>query len=425
MLAASTAVAVISLFLSGCATTATPSDSSSVSAGAKSRCVADPAAVVADKLPATASGPVSATLGGALQTKVAAAMKEVAATGAVVSVQTPKGTWTQAFGLADPSTGAPMTTDVYQRIGSITKTFTGTLILQLAEEGKLKLTDPIDKYVSDIPNGSTVTLATLINMTSGLASYTLDSTWQKQYFADPNKVWTPDELVDAARRLKPIFKPGAQYNYSNTNTILLGKVVEAVTGDSIENEYEKRIIRPLHLTHTSFAGASAAFPSPHAEGFTMQSPTATPSNPTNATDWNPSWGWSAGEMISTVPDLLTYGRALVTGQGLLSAAAQEKRLTSFPADRGTYSYGYALGCIDGWVGHTGELPGYNTAVYFQTDSNTVVTILTNTETLSGDCTTSATLANNQKGIPCDAPTGRILSAVGQALGHPFTAPAQS
>jgi D-alanyl-D-alanine carboxypeptidase len=423
-----TAVAAISLLVSGCAATGTPSavsPSASASADAKSGCVADPAAVVADKLPAAASGPVSATVGGALQANVSAAMQQVAATGAVVSVQTPKGTWTQAFGVADPSTGAPMTTDVYQRIGSITKTFTGTLILQLAEEGKLKLTDPIGKYVSDIPNGSTVTLATLINMTSGLASYTLDSTWQKQYFADPDKVWTPDELIDAARRLKPIFKPGAQYNYSNTNTVLLGKVVEAVTGDSIENEYEKRIIRPLHLTHTSFPGSSAAFPSPHAQGFTMQSPTATPSDPTNATDWNPSWGWTAGEMISTAPDLLTYGRALVTGRGLLSAAAQEKRLTSFPADRGTYSYGDALGCIDGWVGHTGELPGYNSAVYFQTDSNTVVAILTNTETLSGDCTTSPTLASNQKGIPCNAPTGRILSAVGQALGHPFTAPAQS
>jgi D-alanyl-D-alanine carboxypeptidase len=364
-------------------------------------------------------------LANALNTNVTAAMKQIAATAAVVSVQTPEGTWTQAFGVSDPSLGTPMTTDVFQRVGSITKTFTGTLVLQLVEEKKIRLTDTIDKYVPDIPNGSSVTIGMLLNMTSGLASYTLDDAWQKVYFAQPEKVWTPDELVKAARGLKPLFQPGTQYNYSNTNTVLLGKVIENVTGDTIENEYDKRIIEPLHLTGTSFSGASPAFPSPHAQGFTMQSPTATPTAPTNATDWNPSWGWSAGEMISTATDLITYGRALVTGQGLLSAAAQEQRLTSFPADRSTYSYGYALGCVDGWVGHTGELPGYNTAVYFQTDSNTTVAILTNSETLSGDCTVSPTLATNETGIPCDAPTGRILSAVGQALNYPFTAPAQN
>jgi D-alanyl-D-alanine carboxypeptidase len=201
-------------------------------------------------------------------------------------------------------------------------------------------------------------------------------------------------------------------------------VIEKATGESVDEQYTKRIIDPLRLTHTSFAGESAAFPSPHAQGFTMQSPTATPAAPTNATEWNPSWGWTAGEMISTVQNLRTYGRALVTGQGLLPAKAQEQRLASFPASRDTYSYGYALGCVDGWVGHTGELPGYNSATYFQTDSNTEVAILTNSETLSGDCSVSPTLAGNPTGIPCDAPTGRLLTAVGHALGHPFTAPAQ-
>lgn len=421
-------LAAAAMLLSGCATSvsSTPKAAASGSAtGAKSACVADPSAVVSAKLPSAASGAVSSKLASSLTASVSAALKQTAATGAVVSVQTPKGTWLKAFGIADPATNAPMTTDVYQRVGSITKTFTGTLVLQLAQEGKIKLTDTIDNYVPNIPNGSIVTIRELLNMTSGLASYTLDPNWQKTYFANPHKVWTPDELVNVARGLKPLFEPGRKYNYSNTNTILLGKVIEKVTGNTVDHEYEKRIIDPLKLTHTSFAGQSAAFPSPHAQGFTMQSPTATPTAPTNATGWNPSWGWTAGEMISTAKDLTTYGRALVTGQGLLAAKAQEQRLSSFSAPRGTYSYGYALGCVDGWVGHTGELPGYNSATYFQTDSNTEVVILTNTETLSGDCSVSPTMAGNPTNISCDAPTGRLLSAVAQVLGHPFTAPPQS
>jgi len=431
-------VAALAILLAGCTTAPTggstspgsstasaPSDAATPTAvDANGPCVADPAAVVSSSLPPAAAGPMPAPLASALDAHVTEAMSQVAATAAVVAVQTPDGTWTQAFGVADVSTGAPMTVDVYQRIGSITKTFTGTVILQLVDEGTIALSDTIDEFVPGIPNGDQVTLGMLLTMTSGLASYTLDDAWQASYFAQPDKVWDPDELVTTARSLAPLFEPGSEYNYSNTNTVLLGKVIEAVTGHPVADEYERRIIGPLGLTGTSFPGASAAFPSPHAQGFTLQSPTATPTAPTNATDWNPSWGWTAGEMISTAPDLLAYGRALVTGQGLLSPALQEERLSSFPANRSVYSYGDALGCIDGWVGHTGELPGYNSAIYVQTDSDTTVAILTNSETLSGDCTVSPTLADNVTGVTCDAPTGRILSAVGAALGHPFTAPAQ-
>ena len=137
----------------------------------------------------------------------------------------------------------------------------------------------------------------------------------------------------------------------------------------------------------------------------------------DATDWNPSFGWTAGGMISTVEDLLTYDRALGTGQKLVSRDSQVSRLTSWPEPAG---YGFALGCVDGWVGHTGELPGFNTALYYDTTSDTSVVVLVNSDISSGACSESPTLTDNQTDVPCSSPATRVFVGLSGALGHPFT-----
>jgi D-alanyl-D-alanine carboxypeptidase len=425
-LTATTAIAV--LLLSGCAaSTAEPSNAgaaASVNGTATTPCVADPEAVATRQPTAQMDGPMLPETASLLDRTVASAMPQAAAPGAVVAVRTPTGTWIKAYGVADPTTNSPMTDDVYQRVGSVTKTFTGTLILQLAAEGQLNLDDTIGRYIDGIPNGDKVTLRELANMTSGLASYTLDDRWQKVFFDDPQAVWTPDQLVDIARNLDPLFPPGEKFDYSNTNTILLGQVVEKVTGESYGDALRTRIFEPLKLGSTSFPGLSAAFPDPHAQGYTLQANDATPDHPVNATDWNPSWGWSAGEIISNGRDLLAYGRALGTGQGLLPAAMQEQRLTSFPSGREAPSYGFALGCSAGWVGHTGELPGFNTTLYYQTDADITVVVLVNSDIASGSCTQSALLSENDETIACSPPAARIFTAVASALGRPFLMPPQ-
>ena len=413
------------LVLAGCTAgppTETPSPTASEpsSSGA---CVVDPAKVTRAALPESALQTLEGDTAVALHDAVELALAQTAASGAVVGVRSPEGTWIEAFGDAAP--GTAMTTDIYQRVGSITKTFTGTLVLQLAEEGLLSLDDPISMYLDGIPNGDTVTIRLMISMTSGLASYTLDPGWQEQYFSDPLKVWTPDELLAIIKQLTPSFAPGAEYEYSNSNFVLLGLLAEKVTGQPIDQLLHERIIDPLELTHTSFPGGSAEFPSPHAQGATLQATNATPDAPANPTDWNPSWGWTAGEMISSIDDLLTYGRALGTGQGLLDPSEQEQRLSSFSADRGTYSYGFALGCVGGWVGHTGELPGFNSAIYYQTDSDTIVAVMTNSDISTGSCTQSPLLATNPTDISCSAPAPRLFEAIGDALGTPFAPPPQT
>jgi D-alanyl-D-alanine carboxypeptidase len=308
-----------------------------------------------------------------------------------------------------------MTVDMHSRIGSVTKTFTGTLILQLAQDGRLKLTDTIDRYYHGVPNGDRITLNQLATMTSGVASYYTDD-FLTLYFAHPETVFTPDQLIRYGLSASPVFEPGERFDYSNTNTILLGVVVEKVTGQPVADVLRDRILGPLGMTGTSLPDVSPAIPPPYPRGYTLQGiPPHT--NPVDATDWNPSFGWTAGGMISTVDDLLVYDRALGTGQGLVTHPTQVARLTSWPEPAG---YGFALGCVDGWVGHTGELPGFNTALYYDTTSDTSVVVLVNSDISSGACTESPTLTDNQTDVPCSSPATRVFVGLSEALGHPFT-----
>jgi D-alanyl-D-alanine carboxypeptidase len=339
--------------------------------------------------------------------------------GAIVGVRTPRGTWTKAYGLADPAEHGRMRVGMHTRVGSITKTFTGTLVLQLAQEGRLSLDDPISKYVPGVPNGHRVTLRLLADMTSGVASYTADTAFTDRYFAHPRATFDDDELIAIGLADSPIFAPGAMFYYSNTNSLLLGEVIEKVTGEPLAKAYRRMIFRPLGLSDTSWPGTRTALPRTYAQGFTLQGDTATPDNPSNATHWNPSWGGAAGEIISNMPDLLTYGRAMGTGQGLLRPATQVERLRSFPGSAG---YGLAVGCVDGWVGHTGELPGYNTTLFYDTTTDTTVAVQTNSDIASGDCPQSPTLNDDPRTLVCSAPATRIFVALSAALGHTFTPP---
>ena len=355
-----------------------------------------------------------------------AAVKLIAAPGAIVGVRTPEGTWTKAYGLADPATNTPMEVGMHTRIGSITKTFTVTLLLQLAEEGKVSLDDAIEKYIPGVPNGDRVTLRMLANMTSGVPSYTFSPKFADAYFAAPDKVITPDEVLAIGISEPAMFEPGADYFYSNTNLVLLGKVIEKVTGQPVADVFKSRIFDPLGLANTSAPGESSVLPEPYAHGFSMQGETATPEHPTDATNWNPAWAYTAGELISDIDDLLTYGHALGTGQGLLSPATQAQRLTSFP-DVAAYSYGLGMGCQGGWVGHVGELPGYNSTLFHDTATDTTVAVQTNSDMASGDCTKTPLPADNPaKGQPCsNVPAGRVFQAVAEALGHPIEFPPEN
>ena len=358
--------------------------------------------------------------------------KDSDAPGVVAAVQTPQYTWVRALGVADRASEEPMTPDMHHRIGSVTKTFTATLLLQAADEGLLSLDDTIDQYVKGVPKGDKITLRQMADMTSGIASYTADDQWVKEWSSDRHRVWKPEELARIGIKQSPLFDPGSGWAYSNTNYVLLGLVLEQVTGKPIGDLYRQQIIEPLGLENTSFPdSADSSIPEPHTQGYTLQGQSSG-EKPIDATDWSPSEAWTAGQMISTVDDLLVYGRALGTGKGLLSPEQQSERLDSFVSDvpplnqpplKGDLAYGIGLGKDHGWVGHNGEIPGYNTYLFYHPELDAVVAVEVNSDISSGDCPKDLpTLRGGPQGIRCDLPADRIFRALAVALGKPAPSP---
>ncbi|TXS21388.1 class A beta-lactamase-related serine hydrolase [Streptomyces sp. ms191] len=288
-----------------------------------------------------------------------------------------RGSYVRATGVANTATGEPMTTDGYVRIGSETKTFTVTALLKLVDDRRIKLDDPISAYVDGVPDGENITLRQLAGMRSGLFPYTSDPDFQHDLLSDPTRSFTPHEVLAYGYKHKNVFAPGAQFQYSNTNLVLLGLVVEKVSGRRLVDFIDKRVLRPAHLRHTLFP-EGAEFPSPHPRGYTDQTLTGAVAD---ATDWNPSWAWAAGAMISDMQDLRRWAKILATGE-LLSPRTQAERLKTQPTGFPGTSYGLGIFDADGWIGHNGSIPGYETVTVYLPSQKATMVLMLNTDSSS-------------------------------------------
>jgi D-alanyl-D-alanine carboxypeptidase len=300
--------------------------------------------------------------------------------GAQAGVWTPDGAWVGVTGVAVQGGSAPPVRADHTRIGSITKTFTVVLILQLVDKGVIGLDDPIGNYVTGLPNGDSATLRMLASMTSGIPSYTFDDAWLAKFSSDPQAVFTPQQLLDYVRGKAPNFTAGTKVEYSNSNTVALGLVVEQKTGLSFAQALQQNILGPLQLTQT-LAATSSAFPDPHWRGITTQAdPEGVVKDPT---DWNPTWGFSAGNMISTLDDMHRWAIALGTGNGIVSPAMQAVRVASMnstvPPNSFQRRYALGFGVFSGWIGHTGELPGFNTSILYDPKTGTSMVAMVNSD----------------------------------------------
>ncbi|MGX8907872.1 serine hydrolase domain-containing protein [Streptomyces netropsis] len=312
-----------------------------------------------------------------LDAAVREVMDETQVPGVSVGLWTPdKGSYVHTFGVADKATGAPMATDLYTRIGSETKTFTVTALLRLVDERKVGLDDPIGTYVKGVPNGDRITLRQLAGMRSGLFNYSEDDDFDKALETDPRRPFTPQELLDFSFKHPVQFQPGAQFDYCNTNLILLGLVVEKVTGRPLHEVIEQDVLKPAGLHRTVFP-TGAEIPDPHAHGYTNQTASG---KIEDATDWNPSWAWAAGAMISDLQDLRRWAHTLATGK-LLTPATQAERLKTTPMDIPGDGYGLGIFNVQGWIGHNGSLPGYESLTVYLPEARATLVIVLNTDVL--------------------------------------------
>ncbi|WP_199506254.1 serine hydrolase [Geodermatophilus sp. TF02-6] len=355
---------------------------------------------------ASASGVSASTrdateLGARLRPIITGALHELDVPGAVVLVRTPAGQYEEAFGTRQLGSNDPVGIDDHFRVGSITKTMTGTVVLQLVQERRIALSDPVSKYRPDVPNGDHITIAQLLDMRSGLHSYTELESFNRILDQDPTRVWHPEELLALGLAQPPYFPPGEGYHYSNTNTVLLGLIIDQLTGRQLADVFRERIFQPLGLRQTLLPPIEDnAIPAPHPHGYlfgtnlsTLTDPALPPDQqaavrdgtllPNDVTALNPSWGWAAGAVISTAADLAVYVRALVTG-GLLDRALQQQRLDSLtpvdPADPDSASYGLALARFGPMIGHDGSLPGYQSFMGHDPVRGNTLIVLTNLQT---------------------------------------------
>ncbi len=269
------------------------------------------------------------------------------------------GSYVHAFGDADLATHRPLMPDDHFRIGSNTKTFVISVLLQLVDEGKLSLDDPLSRFSLGvaIPNAEHITVRELCQMRSGLfEAYDVPEIDQAK--VTPDSIWDPRTLIGWAVKQKPYFTPGTAYRYSNTNYLILGLIIESVTKDTVGDQIAKRLLAPFHLTQTSYP-ATQAMPDPWAHGYGLDKQRGWE----DVSNTIPvSLMGAAGEMISDMADSKRWVELYVGGK-TSGPATQRARMDCIPTGQGNLAFGLGIGCSAGWYGYTGGLPGYNTANY--------------------------------------------------------------
>ena len=350
---------------------------------------------------------------------VARLAKDMLVPGAVVLLSTPNGEFRQTYGVTSYRGSTPTNFDQYLRIGSNTKTCTGTVILQMVQEGKLRLDDPVAKYRPDVPHGANITVEQLLTMRSGLYNYSESLELNRALDEQPQKIWTPEQLLVVAFKHPPLFAPGTKFGYSNTNTVLLGLIAEQIDGQPLGDIMRRRLFSPLGLEHTFFpAATSTALPKPYTRGYmygtnvlTMDTPALPVSLQTAAragtlapvdwTDASPSWTWAAGEGISTADDLLAWVQSLVAGK-LLNADLQARRLASVqptkPNDASSAWYGMGIAKFGHMYGHTGEMPGYNSFMGHDPVNNVTLVVWSNLAPAADGRDPATTIARSLVGM---------------------------
>ncbi|MEQ4724498.1 serine hydrolase domain-containing protein [Nonomuraea sp. B19D2] len=314
--------------------------------------------------------------------------------GVSLRVHDERGEWVGSAGVAELGGAAKPPTNGYVRIGSNTKTFTATLVLQLVAEGKVGLDDPAADHLPEFGLDERITVRMLLQHTSGVFNFSGEvyddgtvvpgipapyGTTGKEWVGNRFKTYRPQELVELALSKPARFEPGAGWSYSNTNYVLARLLIEKVTGRSVAEEMQRLILGPLGLSGTVVPDASPEIPEPHAHAY-YRYEDAGEQKTADVTRQNPSWISSGGDMISTTQDLHTFISALVGGK-LLPAPLLAEMCTPHPTGIPNMDYGLGVFVLntDGGtvISHNGGMAGHAALMYSTPDGSKTLTAALN------------------------------------------------
>ncbi|MFC8125375.1 serine hydrolase domain-containing protein [Streptomyces sp. NPDC057302] len=307
----------------------------------------------------------------ATQKAMEAAVNEDAP-GVTAQAKDKHGTWNSAAGIGDLARQSPRGAHDRYRIGSTTKTFVSTVVLQLVAEGELSLDDTVGRWLPGVVeghghDGDRITVRQLLNHTSGIFNVTADEGFQDKVFSEKFlahrfDTWTAEQEVAIAMRHEPDFDPGEGWNYSNTNYLLAGMIIEKVTGETYADEIRRRIIKPLGLHATKVPETDSSMPKPSSRAYTKLSDAPDAKNH-DVTELNPSVAGASGGMISDAADLNRFYTALLRGKLLpKKQLAAMKTTVSEGEDSPDERYGLGLAsrktsCGTVVWGHGGDIHG--------------------------------------------------------------------
>ncbi|MCB0722649.1 MAG: beta-lactamase family protein [Ignavibacteriae bacterium] len=266
-------------------------------------------------------------------------------------------------------TGVPVQRNMHFRIGGVTETFQGTLLMMLVDQGKINLDDKISKWLPDILAGDSVTVGMLIKNTGGYKDYVYNDSFVDLVLKEPFREITDEEIISYSLGDGQLnFRPGTDQKYSHTEFTILGDVMEKATGKTMKELYEENIFKPLGLMNTGYM-SSPELPFPVLHAFTSDRGVYE-----DATYWNPSWTGESGALYSNIEDLGKWGP--IFGKGKLLSEESLKILMSPYGDLGKPGFYFAsgFGVVNGWCMQNPSFNGFSGAFGYQPDGDYTVII---------------------------------------------------
>jgi len=352
---------------------------------------------------ATSPATSTSTLAPAVTVRLNAALREAWADlpgGAAAVVIVPgRGRWVGTVGYANQERKRPLLPSMQSPIGSVSKTFTGMLVLQEIAAGRLNLDDRLNRWYPTIPKADEITVAMLLNMTSGIADYLNADVlgFAEELMVDPKRRYVPDDLIAQGAALPREFEvPGTAFAYSNTNTVILARILEKETGQDFAALLQSQLFDPLNLNRT-FVDVSGNLQAPHVENYSdvfSVNPSLPPVGRT--TNWSQSVTWAGGGLASTIDNLGRWGQTLGTGRGAIPASTAAARFDHCAPpgnDDPEITVSYCLGVIavrDTATGkfvtlwHNGRVFGAVAYVGYYPATGAVVAVMANSDMAGPD-----------------------------------------